>query len=132
MSRMYVANRIFPVFAPTLLVMGASATAADGRPRRRSRWRTRVIWVVAALAFFFGLVALVQGLTFPRAIAKHPVRTEATISSVYINGLGGDPAVDYRYRVAGRVYTGWGTGQLGREALLELHPGDPVAIEYAG
>jgi len=70
-------------------------------------------------------------VTFPYAVAKHPVRIEATVTESYINGLGGDPRVDYKYRVAGRLYTGSGDGKLGHESLLDLHPGDPVAIEYA-
>src|ERR1700694_5670905 len=103
----------------------------DGAPPRKRRWLQRLLWSVAVLAFVGGLLGVVKSATFPRAIAEHPVRTEATVKAIYINGLGGDPGVDYRYRVAGRAFTGSGDGKLGHEPLLALHPGDLVAIEYA-
>jgi hypothetical protein len=83
------------------------------------------------LACLGGSVGIVKSVTFPRAVAEHPVRTNAVVTQVYINGIGGDPAVDYSYRVNGRVFAGSGDGRLGDEDLLSLHPGDPVAIEYA-
>jgi len=98
---------------------------------RKRRWTTRVVWVVAVIACLAGLSELIKSATFPRAVAKHPVRTEATVTDVYINGLGGDAAVDYRYQAAGHIYSGSGNGQLGHEELLSLRPGDRVAIEYA-
>lgn len=89
------------------------------------------LWAVAVFASVAGLAQLVKSVTFPRVIAEHPVRTEATVTAVYINGLGGDTAVDYRYTVAGHVHTGSGNGGLGDEDLSSLRPGDRVAIEYA-
>jgi hypothetical protein len=113
-------------------VTGASTSGGTDAPgRRKTRALRALLWTVAVLACASALLAVVQSLTFPFAVAKHPVRTEATITSVYINGLGGDPRVDYRYRVADRLYTGSGDGKLGDEPLLNLHPGDRVAIEYA-
>jgi len=88
-------------------------------------------WAIATLVSIGGVGALVSAVTFPRAIAEHPMRTRASVTSVFINGLGGDPAVDYRYEVNGRTYRGWGTGELGQEPLLDLQPGDHVAIEYS-
>jgi hypothetical protein len=114
--------------------MSAAGPTAEDTPIRVSRirqWTTRLLWLLAAFAFFGGLVVIVHGLTFPRAVADDPVRIEAKITAVYINGFGGDPAVNYQYRVAGRVYSGSGNGELGDETLLNLHPGDPVAIEYS-
>jgi hypothetical protein len=83
------------------------------------------------LACLAGLVGLVKSVTFPRAVAEHPVRANAAVTQVYINGIGGDPRVDYMYRVRGRAFVGSGDGTLGHEDLLSLHPGDAVAIEYA-
>lgn len=98
---------------------------------RKRRWAKRLLWVVAVLACLGGLSLVVESATFPRAVADHPVRTQATVTQVYINGLGGDPAVDYEYSGAGRTFTGSGNGKLGNEPLLSLHPGDRVAVEYA-
>jgi hypothetical protein len=99
--------------------------------RRKRRWPTWVLWAVAVFACLAGLGEVIKSATFPRAIAEHPVRTEATITAVYINGLGGDPAADYRYTVRGHLHTGSGNGGLGHEDLLRLQPGDQVAIDYA-
>lgn len=95
---------------------------------RGSRWVTALLWAVAVLAFLGGLIEVVHSATFPRAIASHPVRTEATVTESNINGLGGDPGVSYRYRVAGHEYTGSGSGKLDNG---QLRSGDPVTIEYA-
>jgi hypothetical protein len=59
------------------------------------------------------------------------VRSFGTVSQTVIDGFGGDPAIDYRYTVAGRTYSGHGKGELGGEHPLALHPGDKVAIEYS-
>jgi hypothetical protein len=112
-------------------LMVASASDTHGATPRKRRWLTRLLWSVAVLACVGGLLGVVKSATFPRAIAEHPVRTEATVTATYINGLGGDPGVDYRYHVAGRAFTGSGDGKLGHEPLLALRRGDPVAIEYA-
>jgi hypothetical protein len=105
----------------------------SGQHRQQERrWGKRLLWAAAVLACLIGLSQLVKNATFPHAIAEHPVRANATVTAVYINGLGGDPRVDYRYVVAGNTNTGSGDGKLGNEPLLRLHPGDPVAIEYAG
>lgn len=95
------------------------------------RWARRLLWAAALLACLIGLTEFVKSATFPRAIARHPIRADARVTAVYINGLGGDPGVDYRYVAAGKVYAGSGDGKLGNEPLLRLRPGDPVAIEYA-
>jgi hypothetical protein len=99
--------------------------------RRRPAWRRRLVWILAAFAALSGFGVALRSATFPRGVARDPVRVEAQVSDVYINGLGGDPGVHYRYRVGGRQYSGFGDGALGQENLLALHPGDPVAIEYA-
>jgi Protein of unknown function (DUF3592) len=91
-----------------------------------------VLWLAAVFACVAGLSGVVKSVTFPRVIAEHPVRTEATVTEVYINGLGGDPAIDYRYQAAGHEYSGSGNGGAGHEDLLSLRAGDRVAIEYAG
>lgn len=88
-----------------------------------SRQVSALLWAAAVLACVGGLIALVHSATFPRAIASHPVRARATVTDTYINGLGGDPGVDYRYSVAGREYSG--------SALSDLRTGARVAIEYA-
>jgi hypothetical protein len=88
-------------------------------------------WVGAAFVFVGGLAAMWHALTFPSALARHPVRTNATVIDSFINGLGGDPAIDYRYTVDGRVYDGWGTGGRGYPDLLSLKLGDSLPIQYA-
>jgi hypothetical protein len=88
-------------------------------------------WVLAAFSFLCGVAAIWHVATFPSALARHPVRTDARVVDSFINGFGGDPAVDYRYTVNGHTYQGWGTGTLGKEDPLSLKPGDSVAIDYA-
>jgi hypothetical protein len=39
--------------------------------------------------------------------------------------------VDYRYRVDGPSYRGWGTGRRAHEHVADLRREDSVAIEYA-
>jgi hypothetical protein len=78
-----------------------------------------------------GITVVVESATYPRAVAAHPVRAQATVTQAYINGPGGDPGVDYEYRARGHMFTGSGTGKLGHEDLASLRPGDTVAIEYA-
>jgi hypothetical protein len=101
------------------------------RRARNLRWVTALLWAGAVFAFLGGSIAIVHSATFPRAIASHPVRAEATVTESYINGFGGDPGVSYQYRVAGHEYKGSGNGDLGHEQVSNLRPGDPVAIEYA-
>jgi hypothetical protein len=65
-------------------------------------------------------------------LRMHPVDGEATVISAYINGMGGDPMVDYRFDVRGRTYTGSGTGgELGNGDVLRLPAGAKVRIQYA-
>jgi hypothetical protein len=98
---------------------------------RRRRWATRLVWGIAIFCVLCAIAAIWHQLTFPTAIAKHPVRAEGTVTASIINGLGGDPAVEYRYTVAGRTYKGEGNGELGNQRPEFMRPGDPVAIEYA-
>lgn len=108
-------------------------------PRRRcSAMRLRpgrpwtvAAWVLASIASLAGVVTFINAVTFSGALADDPVRATATVTSVYINGFGGDPTVDYRYTVAGRTHHGSGRGELGHEDVLSLDPGDRVAINYA-
>jgi hypothetical protein len=95
--------------------------------RRRLGW---LWWTLAALAFGGGVWGMIDLAAFPPQLGKHPIRTTARARSIGINGLGGDPYVDYAYTVNGKTYTGWGTAQLGHEDVLGLEPGDLVAIEY--
>jgi uncharacterized RDD family membrane protein YckC len=105
-----------------------SLPVSAARPRR---WPTALGWVVAVLVCVGGWGSVFQSAAFPSAIATHPVRTTAAVTDVYINGLGGDPGLDYRYRVSGRTYTGSGDGSLGGVTPTDMKAGDPVAIEYA-
>ncbi len=98
---------------------------------RWRRWVTRPVWGVAIFCALCAVVVIWHQLTFPTAVAKHPVRAEGTVTASIINGLGGDPAVEYRYTVAGRTYNGEGNGELGHQRPESMRPGDPVAIEYA-
>jgi len=100
------------------------------QPRRERRWPRWLLWAVAVLACLGGFSTVVKSATFPRAVAQHPVRVKATVTDSYINGFGGDPGVDYEYRVGGRLYAGSGNGKLGGEPM-PLQRGGKVAIEYA-
>jgi hypothetical protein len=82
-----------------------------------------LLWAVAIIAFVGGIEGVIKSATFPRALAKHPVRAEATITQAYINGLGGDPGFDYEYRVGGRMFSGSAGGSH--------QTGETVPIEYA-
>jgi hypothetical protein len=109
-----------------------SAEPAD--PKRASRRRRVAIWVgrvTAAFAFLGGAWAAFAAASFPSALAHDPVRVQGTVTDTFINGFGGDPAVDYRYSVAGRSYRGWGTGGSGYPDLLSLKPGDGIQVFYA-
>jgi hypothetical protein len=88
-------------------------------------------WVVAVFCFVGGADAALATLAFPAALAQHPVPATATVTDHFINGPGGDPNVDYRYSVGGRMYKGYGTGALGGTYALDLHVGDSVPIMYA-
>jgi hypothetical protein len=88
-------------------------------------------WVVAVSCFLGGAGSAFSALTFPQALAQHPIPATATVTDHFIDGFGGDPNVDYRYTVQGRTYTGYGIGGLGGRFALDLHVGDPVAIVYA-
>jgi hypothetical protein len=90
-----------------------------------------VAWFVAGAMFIGGIIAVYHTLTFPSALAAHPVRAYATVTDQFIDGFGGDPSVDYRYAVHGQTYIGYGTGELGGEDPTTLHRGDPILIEYA-
>lgn len=110
--------------------LGSCGVGRSAAPMRH-RWRRGLVWILAAFAAVGGVGLVYRSAAVPREVASDPVRVEAQVSDVYINGFGGDPGVDYRYRAAGREYSGSGDGALGQENLLDLHPGDPVAIEYA-
>jgi hypothetical protein len=92
------------------------------------RRRTRVVLLIAAVA---GLETVWDSLTFPSALARHPVNATATVVDTFINGLGGDPAVDYSYTVNGRSYKGWGERVPGHLDIMSVKPGTPIPIEYA-
>ena len=89
------------------------------------------MWGVAIFCACGAVLVIWHLLTFPTAIAEHPVRAEGTVTARIINGFGGDPAVEYRYTVSGRTYKGQGNGELGPRGLESMRPGDPIAIEYA-
>jgi hypothetical protein len=103
---------------------------AAGTAKRRRRWARWVLWALAVLLSIASWSQVAKSATFPRAVAEHPVRTEATVTSLYINGLGGDPGVEYKYSVGGHSFTGSGDGRLGGESM-PLQRGEKVAIEYA-
>jgi hypothetical protein len=48
-----------------------------------------------------------------------------------IDGMGGDPAVAYRYTVSGRTYDGFDIGNEKTGDVLSMKPGDHVSIVYA-
>jgi hypothetical protein len=102
--------------------------------RQRPGWRTTAVvaaWILAVPCFLGGAGAAFATLTFPQALAQHPIPATATVTDHFIDGFGGDPNVNYRYSVKGRTYNGYGTGALGGTYALDLHVGDPVPIVYA-
>ena len=110
--------------------MDVAADNATSRVGRKRLWGFLILWILAILISVGAWSQLVKSATFPRAVANHPVRTEATVRQSYINGLGGDPGVEYEYMVDGRVFTGSGDGRLGGEPM-PLKKGAKIAIEYA-
>ena len=96
--------------------------------RRVVRW---IAWIAAMFAFIGGVASAWSMARFPSALAHDPVTTEAKVTDSFINGFGGDPAVDYEYRVDGKHYTGWGTQDDRHRNLSSLRAGDIVTIRYA-
>ena len=108
------------------------ARVADRPPRTRLRRAGRVIgWLVAAFAFVGGLASVWSMARFPAALAHDPVTAEARVTDSFINGFGGDPAVNYEYWVDGTQYVGWGTQDDRHRDLLSLQAGATVTIRYA-
>ncbi|MEY2474218.1 MAG: hypothetical protein QOK28_3547 [Actinomycetota bacterium] len=90
------------------------------------------MWIVAAIAFVSSVWSVVAMATFPSALARDPVRANGEVTSTFINGFGGDPAVNYRYAVNNHVYSGWGTGDgINHGNLLSLKRGALITIRYA-
>ena len=105
---------------------------ADRPPRTRLRRAGRVIgWLVAAFAFVGGLANSWSMARFPAALAQSPVTAQARVTDSFIDGLGGDPAVNYEYWVDGTRYVGWGTQDDRHRDLLSLQAGTTVTIRYA-
>ena len=65
------------------------------------------------------------------AIREHAVLTTATVIQLEIDGLGGDPAVSYRYTVGGRSFTGYDVASKATGDVLDKRSGDPIPIQYA-
>ena len=65
------------------------------------------------------------------AIREHAVSITATVIQPEIDGLGGDPAVSYRYTVGGRSFTGYDVSSEATVDVLGKQPGDPIPIQYA-
>lgn len=98
----------------------------QGRVRRAPGWAGAGFGVVAA-----GFVVIAY-LMAPDVPADHSVTTRATVVDVFIDGMGGPLAVDYRYSVGGHTYTGWGEGgELGNGDAGERRSGDTVTIRYS-
>lgn len=87
--------------------------------------------VAASLLAIGGGVTMGQSLTFPSDLAQHPVSGTAVVVDSFINGFGGDPAVDYSYNVDGHSYRGWGENVPGSHDLLSVKPGTVIPIQYA-
>lgn len=78
--------------------------------------------LVAAFIAVGGALSAWEVLDFPTDLARHPVPGTAVVSDSFINGFGGDPAVDYTYTVHGQRYWGWGEHVPGNPDLLSLAP----------
>ena len=75
--------------------VNVEARVADRPPRTRLRRAGRVIgWLVAAFAFVGGLASVWSMARFPAALAQAPVTAQARVTDSFINGFGGDPAVN--------------------------------------
>lgn len=83
--------------------------------------------VTKAWAALVGVVALV-GCGASRPHFAHPATTTATVTGAFVNGIGGDPAVDYRFAVAGHPYSGYAVA--GTDYHGELRKGDRITVTY--
>ena len=114
--------------------MGSPMATGDQRyrpVRRRARLTLLVITAAVAALFFLGGVATAwEALTFPSGLAHHPVNGTAVVLDSFINGFGGDPAVDYGYTLQGRSYRGWGESVPGN-LDFPVKPGTVIPIQYA-
>ena len=112
--------------------VNVEARAADRPPRTRLRRAGRVVgWLVAAFAFVGGVANVWSMARFPAALSQAPVIAQARVTDSFINGFGGDPAVNYEYWVDGTRYVGWGTQDDRHRDLLSLQAGATVTIRYA-
>jgi hypothetical protein len=106
-----------------------------GRSVQLGRGTRLALFVVAlAASSFVALGAIFAGadaLAFPSSLASHPVPASAVVTDSFINGLGGEPAVNYTYSVNGKVYRGWGDYVPGGGDLLSVRPGTTIPIQYA-
>jgi hypothetical protein len=115
--------------------MRISARRAKGQIAFRNRRVRLTLFVVAlivsGLSTLGGLLAGWAAWTFPSDLARHPVVATAVVTDSFINGFGGDPAVEYTYSVNGRSYHGWGESVPGKRNLLSVTPGTVIPIRYA-
>jgi hypothetical protein len=96
----------------------------------RSRWLRALGWVLAGTIAIGALLSM-WDVQYDEGLRAHPIATEGTVTDVYINGFGGDPTVDYRYRVGDQTFTGSGNAQLNQGGALAQKNGDNVYIKYA-
>lgn len=94
-----------------------------------------VSWALLLVIAFIGPIAWQQreGATSAsvEAIKTSPIRGSATVVQPEIDGLGGDPALEYRYTVSGRTYQGQDIGNAVVGDVLSKRRGDHVPIIYA-
>lgn len=65
-------------------------------------------------------------------VQHHAATTQASVTDTSVNGFGGDPLIDYHFRLGSIAYRGSGPdGKLGNPLTSELHPGDVVTVRYS-
>jgi hypothetical protein len=84
--------------------------------------------LLASLLAALGLTGCGFGNPNSRGGFKRPTSAKAVVTDEFINGFGGDPAVDYRYVAAGRRYVGYAVS--GWDYDRKLRRGDRITITY--
>src|SRR5579862_4613471 len=70
-----------------------------------------ILWFVAGTLFLVGVQEALEGpRVAAQALLENPVETQAQVTQVFIDGFGGDPAVDYHFDVDEKTFIGWGKG----------------------
>jgi hypothetical protein len=95
---------------------------------RKLTFRRKVVVGAGLLAVVFVAAVMVMVTADERRThLERPVPAHAVVTDEFINGFGGDPAVDYRYVVRGHRFSGYA---VAGDYPGTLHKGQHILIHY--